>query len=583
MASRLQYTEVGTVKAIRGCIVIVGGFTSCINGQLIKFGYGTIGMIVGFTTEEAHVLIIKETERIRTGDKAIASIEPFQVPVGYNFIGRIVNVLCEPMDGLGEIVGDKMYPIFPDSPPILDRMPLKKTLETGIKVLDAMIPIGRGQRELILGDKMTGKTTFATDTVLNQHNQDVICIYCSIGKSRSSLAKVVQLFKDRGCFDYSLIVSASASMPPGQQYLSPYVACALGEFFMHQGKDVFIAFDDFTKHAWCYREISLLLGRPPGRDSYPGDIFYLHSKMIERACYLDEKYGGGSMTFFPIVEILEGDLTAFVPSNLVSMTDGQIYLSSTLFGEGQRPALDLGLSVSRVGSKVQWDAIKKLSGPLRLEYLQYRELLRISKLKTSGQSDDMKEKLARGAILTEILRQDKDAPVPCEAQVIIFYAFNKKYMNELTLEQVKQFQDEILKYALETKPDFVELLREKRSLEDDVEEGLIEVIKGYLQTLGVSAPASAGTTTAPRVKTDMSSSSSTSSSKSPDQSQADDPFAALGQQVDASKGSADSVDNDPFAALGKQAEAAKGENDTPASDDPFAALDAEVKKQKDQE
>ena len=311
------------------------------------------------------------------------------------------------------------------------RQPLKKTLETGIKVLDAMIPIGLGQRELVMGDKSTGKTTFVTDTILNQKNTGVICIYCAIGKPRSALAKIVQLFKDHECFKYSLIISAGASAPPGQQYLSPYVACSIAEYFLHQGKNVFIGFDDFTKHAWCYREISLLLGRPPGRDSYPGDIFYLHSKMIERACYLDEKRGGGSITFFPIVEILEGDLTAFVPSNLVSMTDGQIYLSSSLFGEGQKPALDLGLSVSRVGSKVQWNAIKNLSGPLRLEYLQYRELLRISKLKTSGHSDETLEKLKRGAILTEILRQDKDKPVPQEVQVIIFYAFNKKMMNEL--------------------------------------------------------------------------------------------------------------------------------------------------------
>lgn len=483
MTSRLQYTEVGSVKAIRGCIVIVEGFTGCINGQLVKFGYGTIGMVLGFDQHEAQVMIIKETERIRTGDQAIASIEPFDIPVGYNFIGRIVNVLCEPLDGLGEITGDKMYPIFPTSPPILDRKPLDSTLETGVKVLDAMIPIGRGQRELILGDKMTGKTTFVTDTILNQKGGDVICIYCSIGKAQESLGKVVQLFKDNGCFEYSIIVSAAASMPPGQQYLAPYVACSLAEFFMHQGKHVFVGFDDFTKHAWCYREISLLLGRPPGRDSYPGDIFYLHSKMIERACMLNDEHGGGSITFFPIVEILEGDLTAFVPSNLVSMTDGQIYLSSTLFGEGQRPALDLGLSVSRVGSKVQWPAIKDLSGPLRLEYLQYRELLRISKLKTSGQSDEMKRKLARGAILTEILKQDKDSPVCCEAQVFIFYAFNNEFMNHLDPVHVPIFQDEILDFAKKQDEAFVVRLREERTLKaDGIEEGLKKILKSYFDS-----------------------------------------------------------------------------------------------------
>jgi len=479
----LQYTEVGTVKAIRGCIILVKGFRNCLNGQIIKFGYGTIGMIVGFTEQEAQVLILKENERTKTGDQAIASLEPFEVPVGEKFIGRIINPLAEPLDGLGPIEHAKKLPIFPDSPPILVRQPLSLTLETGIKVLDAMIPIGRGQRELILGDKSTGKTTFVTDTILNQKNSGVICIYCAIGKARSALAKVVQLFKDEDCFKYSLIVSAGASASPGQQYLAPYVACSLAEYFLHQGKHVFIGFDDFTKHAWTYREISLLLGRPPGRDSYPGDIFYLHSKMIERACFLDKERGGGSITFFPIVEILEGDLTAFVPSNLISMTDGQIYLNSTLFAEGQKPALDLGLSVSRVGSKVQWPAIKSLSAPLRLEYLQYRELLRLSKLKTGSQSDEMIEKLKRGAILTEVLKQDKNNPVPCEAQVMIFYAFNKKFMNDLTMLQVQVFQLEILEYATKAAPEFVKKLRERKKLEEEIEKNLVDVLKSYFEEI----------------------------------------------------------------------------------------------------
>ena len=482
-SKQLQYTEVGTVKAMRGCIVFVRGLRNCINGQLVKFGYGTIGMIVGFTEVEAQVLIIKETDRIKTGDKAVASIEPFETPVGEKFIGRILSPLADPLDGLGPVEFEKKYPIFPESPPILARQPLKKTLETGIKVLDAMIPIGLGQRELILGDKSTGKTTFVTDTILNQKDTGVICIYCAIGKPRSALAKIVQLFKDHECFKYSLIISAGASAPPGQQYLAPYVACSIAEYFLHQGKNVFVGFDDFTKHAWCYREISLLLGRPPGRDSYPGDIFYLHSKMIERACYLDEKRGGGSITFFPIVEILEGDLTAFVPSNLISMTDGQIYISTALFGEGQKPALDLGLSVSRVGSKVQWPAIKSLSGPLRLEYLQYRELLRISKLKATGHTDETLDKLKRGAILTEILRQDKDKPVSQEIQVILFYAFNKKMMNDLTVNEVRVFQDELLEFTLKKSPDLLKLIREKRKLEPEIEKGMTDLLTVFVQDI----------------------------------------------------------------------------------------------------
>lgn len=479
----LQYTEVGIVKSLRGCIVIVEGFKNCINGQRIDFGYGTMGMVVGFNEKEAQVLLIKEVDKIKTGDKATASIEPFQMPVGDKFIGRIINVLGDPMDGLGPIENDAFASIFPEAPPILVRQPLKKTLETGIKVLDAMIPIGLGQRELILGDKATGKTTFVTDTILNQKNTEVLCIYVAIGKPRSALAKVVQLFKDHDCFKYSMIVTAGASVPPGQQYLAPYVACSLAEHFLKQGKHVFVGFDDFTKHAWCYREISLLLGRPPGRDSYPGDIFYLHSKMIERACYMDEKNGGGSITFFPIVEILEGDLTAFVPSNLVSMTDGQILLSSTLFGEGQKPALDLGLSVSRVGSKVQWHAIKTLSGPLRLQYLQYRELLRISKLKTTGHSDETLEKLKRGAILTEILKQDKDKPVPQEIQVIIFFAFNKKLMNDLLVEEVRIFQDEILEYARAVNEELLRIIRERRKLDPEIESGITALVTDHIKDI----------------------------------------------------------------------------------------------------
>ncbi len=484
----LRYTEIGTVKCIRGCIVFVTGFKNCINGQLIKFGYGTMGIIVGFDENDAQVLIVKETEPLKTGDRAVASLEPFLTPVGNKFIGRIVNPLGETLDGLGPLEIDEMAPIFIEAPSILSREPLRKTLETGIKVLDEMIPVGLGQRELILGDKMTGKTTVVTDTIINQRHTGVICIYCCIGKSRSSLAKVVQLFQEKDCFDYSLIVSAPASCPPGQQYLAPYVACSIAEFYVKQGKDIYIGFDDFTKHAWCYREISLLLGRAPGRDSYPGDIFYLHSKMIERAAFLDKAHGSGSITFMPIVEILEGDLTGYISSNLVSMTDGQIYLSTPLFGEGHKPAVDLGLSVSRVGSKVQWPAIKKLSGPLRLEYLQYRELMRISKLKSSGQSEEAQQQLRSGEVLSELMKQDKNSPVPLEAQVIILYAYKKKVLFEMTVTEVNAFQSEIYDFALKNRPDLVKLLREKRDLTEEVTKGLDEILDVYVKLLEQRRP-----------------------------------------------------------------------------------------------
>ncbi len=484
----LRYTEVGTVRCIRGCIVVVRGFKHCLNGQLVKFGYGTEGSIVGFDSEEAQILIVKENEKVKTGDRAVATLEPFNTPVGDKLIGRIVNPLGETLDGLGPLEYDKMYPIFVDAPAILTREPLCKTLETGTKVIDTMIPVGLGQRELILGDKMTGKTTIGTDAILNQKHTGLKCIYCCIGKARSSLAKVVQLFQDHGCFKYSLIVAAMASSPPGQQYLAPYVSCSIAEYFMHKGQDVLVVFDDFTKHAWCYREISLLLGRPPGRDSYPGDIFYLHSKMIERAAFMDKAHGGGSITFLPIVELLEGDLAGYVSSNLVSMTDGQIYLSTPLFGEGQRPAIDLGLSVSRVGTKVQWSAIKNLGASLRLEYIQYRELLRISKLKTAGQSDEAAQQLKAGEILNEIMKQEKDAPVPMEAEVLIYYALKKKFLFELTIPEVKIFEGEILEYARKRNPDLARIIRERRKLDDEISKGMDEVINEYIKEVVAKRP-----------------------------------------------------------------------------------------------
>jgi len=480
--AELRYTEVGRVKSIRGCIVVVSGLKSCINGQIINFGFGTQGMVLGFTEEETHVLLIKESERIKTGDEVRASLEPFNIPVGNAFVGRIVNSLCEPIDGLGDIESSAYNPIFPSAPAILERQPLCLTLETGIKVLDSMIPIGLGQRQLILGNKVTGKTTIITDTILNQKHTGVICIYCAIGKARSQLARVVQLFQENNAFDYSIIVAAPSSSLPGQQYLSPYVACSLGEHFRSQGKHVFIGFDDFTKHAWCYREISLLLGRAPGRDSYPGDIFYLHSKMIERACYLDEAHGSGSMTFLPAVEILEGDLTAFVPSNLISMTDGQIMLDSTLFGEGQKPALDLGLSVSRVGAKVQWPIIKELSRFLRLEYLQFRELQKATKLRVGRQlSDEVLEQLKSGEILTLLLRQDKNQPVIMEALVLILFSFKRKYIQQMpNMARVQTMLDEVYDFAKGKNSELVALLRERRKMDDEIDKGLVSILEEYV-------------------------------------------------------------------------------------------------------
>lgn len=479
----LQYKEYGTVKAVRGCIVTVLGLENCINGQLIRFGYGTMGTIIGFNQEETHVLLLKENEPIKTGDTAIMTLEPFNAAVSDKFIGRMVNVLGEPLDGMGPIHPEAYVPIFAEAPSILEREILKATLETGIKIVDAIIPVGRGQRELILGDKMTGKTTLCTDMIINQKGKDVICIYCAIGKSRAALTRVLDVFKRKGCFEYTIVVSAMAGEPPGQQYLAPYVTSAIGEFFMNKGGHVLVAFDDFTKHAWAYREISLILGRPPGRESYPGDIFYLHSRMIERAAKLNKQRGGGSMTFFPIIELLEGDLTGYISSNLVSMTDGQIYLSTAAFNEGFKPAIGIGLSVSRIGNKVQWPAIKKLSKTLRLEYVRYEELQRLSRLKSSGQSEEAERQLNEGKILYELLKQEKDTPVPSEAEVLIFLANNKQLLDDLEISELEKFKTGIYPHALEHIPEVVKKLKETRDFDEHMEEEMTEAIKEYVKRI----------------------------------------------------------------------------------------------------
>ncbi|MBN1353951.1 MAG: F0F1 ATP synthase subunit alpha [Candidatus Omnitrophica bacterium] len=484
----LQYKEIGKVKAVKDCIVTIDGLHRCIYGQLVKFGYETLGTIIGFNEREVQVLILKETEKINPGDTATASLEPFNAPVGKNFIGRIVNILGEPLDGEAPIAPDDYYPIFRKVPTVLERAPVDEPMQTGVKLIDAVIPVGKGQRELILGDKMTGKTTICTDAILNQKGKNVVCIYCCVGKSRSQLAKVVELFKAHGAFEYTIIVAATASASSGQQYLAPYVACSLGDYFMYNKGDVLAVFDDFTKHAWAYRQISLLLGRAPGRGAYPGDVFYLHSRMIERAAKLNDKLGGGSMTFLPIIETLESDLTAYVPTNLVSMTDGQIFTSSSLFSEGFKPAVHIGLSVSRVGSKAQWPIIKKLSGGLRLDYIQYKELVQTTKLQTEI-PDDIKRQLKKGEIMVSFITQDKDAPVSLIEQVFLFYAYKSDMLLDLSMDDIETYKSKGFEYISKNNPQLIKTIEEKKKLEPDIEEGIKKAIAEYIAALPSRASA----------------------------------------------------------------------------------------------
>ncbi len=388
--------------------------------------------------------------------------------------------LGNPRDGQGPIHAETRFPVFRDSPGVMDRAPLSEPVETGIKIIDSMIPIGRGQRELITGDRMSGKTTLGTDAIINQKGKNVICIYVDIGKAESAMKKISELFQRHECFPYTVIVSAGASATQGEQYLAPYVACALGEFFMYGGSHVLVIFDDFSKHAWAYREISLLLNRPPGRNAYPGDIFYLHSKMIERAAALNEKRGGGSMTFLPFVETLENDVTSFVCSNLVSMTDGQICLNTELFAEGFKPAIDLGLSVSRVGTKVQWPIMKGLTASCRLDYLQYRELVMITKLNKSDLTKDIELKLKKGEIFTELILQPQDDPVPFEVQVLLHFARMQDMLVLLTMDQVREFKRDIGDFARKASPELLALIRKDKKMNDEIKQGLQKTLKEYL-------------------------------------------------------------------------------------------------------
>jgi F-type H+-transporting ATPase subunit alpha len=364
----------------------------------------------------------------------------------------------------------------------MERQPVEQTLETGTRILDAVIPIAKGQRQLIIGDRMTGKTTLALDAILNQKGKGTICIYCCTGKTYSSLLKTVRLLESRGAMEYTTVVSAPASTSVGEQYLSPYAACTLGEYFMRHGRNILVVFDDLTKHAWVYRQLSLLLERAPGREAYPGDIFYVHSRLLERAAYLNQELGGGSMTFLPICDILQGDVTGFVPSNLVSMTDGQIYLSTALFNKGIKPAIDFGLSVSRIGSKAQWPGMRDLSGRLRLEYVQYQELLQMTQLRTNL-SGEAEARLKRGEAITALLVQDKNQPVPMEDQIVQLYALRRGILDELSALQIKQFKREFPQSLRQWAPQLVDELGKTKMLAPHMKTALDEHLKRYLQEL----------------------------------------------------------------------------------------------------
>ena len=476
----LEIKDTGVIRQLKKGIAQISGLDSCVNGQLIEMGPELHGMIIGFTKREVLALVLGDETRLNIGDVVYGVEGVFDIPVGEKFIGRIVGAFGQPIDGKRKVKEDDSYPVFRGAPGVVDRIPIDEPLYTGIKIIDTVIPLGKGQRELIIGNRVTGKTALAVDAILNQKGKNIICVFCWIGGSYSAFMKLIQELKREGAMDYTIVVAALASDSPAEQYIVPYAAAALGEYFMYRGKDVLTVFDNLTKHAWIYRQLSLLLGRPPGREAYPGDVFYLHSQLLERAGRLNEENGGGSMTFLPIVETQEGDVTGIIPSNLISMTDGQIYLDVSLFNEGFRPAVDLGLSVSRIGSKVQCEAIKEVSGKLKGEYAGYKELVSLTRVRTKL-APEIEERLSRGRALSDFFIQDKSKPLALIEQIVLFYALEKNIPEIFEDKKREKFQKEIYRYLLKTQPQLIEELRAEKLLTDRIKNELGKAFEEFFE------------------------------------------------------------------------------------------------------
>ncbi len=439
---------------------------------------GVPALAANLERTEVGAIILGEAAAVKEGATATATGQVLSVPVGEAMIGRVINPLGEPLDGKPKPATTKFYPVERVAPGVVTREPVSVPLSTGVKIIDALIPIGRGQRELVIGDRGTGKTALALDTIINQKGEDVICIYVAIGQKEAKVARLTKELAERGAMDYTVIVNASASDPAAMLFLAPFAGVALAEYFMDQGKDVLIIYDDLSKHAVSYREVSLLLRRPPGREAYPGDVFYLHSRLLERACRRNKEHGGGSITALPIIETQAGDISAYIPTNVISITDGQIFLESDLFYQGVRPAVNAGLSVSRVGSAAQTKAMKKVAGKLKLSLAQYRELAAFAQF-GSDLDEGTRRELARGARLTEILKQGQYAPVPIAKQVIIFYAAGQGFLDEVPVEKVKEYEAGLLKFIELNQPEILTAITTEKQLTSEIEEKLKQVIKDY--------------------------------------------------------------------------------------------------------
>jgi F-type H+/Na+-transporting ATPase subunit alpha len=476
--SVLDVKEIGTVLSVGDGIARIHGLEKVMYGELIEFPHDLVGIALNLEEDNVGAVLLGEFSKIKSGDQVKRTSRIMSVPVGEALVGRVVNAIGEPLDAKGPIVTKDYSPVERLAPGIVDRQPVREPLQTGIKAIDAMIPIGRGQRELIIGDRQTGKTAVAIDTIINQKDSGVICIYVAIGQKNSTIAQVVKTLTDNDAMRYSIVVASPASDPAPMLYLAPYAGCAMGEYFRDHNQHALTIYDDLSKHAAAYREISLVLRRPPGREAYPGDVFFLHSRLLERAAKLSDARGGGSLTSLPIIETQAGDISAYIPTNVISITDGQIYLETDLFYSGIRPAINVGNSVSRVGGSAQIKAMKQTAGMLRLELAQYRELAAFAMF-ASDLDPATQKQLARGARMIEILKQDQYQPLPVEKQVLIIFAATNGYLDDLPVEAGRKFEAELYKFVDNERPQVLKILSDKKQLTDDVRKVLDEALKDF--------------------------------------------------------------------------------------------------------
>jgi len=483
--------EVGAIISVGDGIARVHGLEKVMAGEMLAFPRNIFGIALNLEEEEVGVVLLGESSELKEGDVVKRTNTIMSVPVGEALVGRVVNPLGEPLDGKGPILSKQRNPLEKLAPGVLDRQPVREPLQTGIKAIDAMIPIGRGQRELIIGDRQTGKTAVILDTIINQKGGDVICIYCGIGQKRSTIAQVVKTLTDAGAMDYTIVVASSAAEPASLQYIAPYAACAMGEYFRDNKRHAVAFYDDLSKHAQAYREISLLLRRPPGREAFPGDVFYLHSRLLERAAKLNDKLGGGSLTALPVIETQAGDVSAYIPTNVISITDGQIYLEADLFNAGIRPAINVGISVSRVGGNAQIKAMRQVAGTLRLDMAQYRALAAFAQFGSDQLDKVTQAQLARGQRLTEILKQDQYAPLSIEKQVLSIYIATSGAMDSVPVADVRRFESEFLQFVETNYPPVLKNIATKKALDDSIRAEIKTAVDGFKERFTASVVAAA--------------------------------------------------------------------------------------------